>query len=615
MHASTATAGHELYLVLREVSSRLPSLLAELHPLSQAPEAAMLTGVDALYQQVPDLALLCLRFDESVLDAKDQVQLIKLATSAGISVLDPKRLNAKDHTLFYERYLRRYAIHIDDHRSPHAALHSLGQLLGLISVRASSERDITVSDEDDSYLLDANADEEALTRVDDGSRQRAEDMLDIDLPVTKSPPAKSPAPALEMDLGPAGRGPQARGKAKRSERLATIPARPANARSSSPHHDLKVLDLPLPPPVNRRPARDAPIKLVAVQAAVAAAPVRDKVATSAPPVRARMSSPPPFALAHEEIQSQVRARFQRGDTWMPARLRNLTTKEVRLAASAAPGLGQKLNVSVTLGEHSTLVRGTVVEVINTERSVDGSTTFRLEFDELAIAERDKLVLLLRMAQRQGVSLSPPPPRRNRRFAISWPVAVVSDGHRFNAAALDISKRGLFLATTTLINANRLVFGIPLDRAKARVQGRARIARQVSAEMAERLGLRPGYGLQIEDLSTEDKALFNHFLVRVGKRSQKHILVVGDAERSQSLAECFHAAGYAVSKAQSVEHLRKRTDIESGGLTMAVIDQHSLSLESRKQFVEDLQMHQVPILRLDGQTPHLARDALDKAVQV
>ena len=368
--------------------------------------------------------------------------------------------------------------------------------------------------------------------------------------------------------------------------MPTIPARPANARAGSPPYESP---LPVSPRAPSIPAQR--------------------------PIRARMSSPPPYAMPAGETSPTVRVRFQRGDSWMPARLRNLTTKEARLAASAAPALGAHTRVSVNVGENGALLHGTVVEVVNTERSVDGSTTFRLAFDELDERERDNLVLLLRMAQRQGVSLTPPPPRRNRRFAVSWPVAMVSGGQRFNAAALDVSERGLFVATTTLIRANRLAFGIPIDRENARVQGRARIARHVSTEMAQAHGLQPGYGLQIEDLSADDQMRYEHFLLRVRKRSQKHILVVGDAERSQLLAECFHAAGYAVSKATTLETILQRMQHDGGGPNLAVVDQHSLSAEVRRQFIESFEIHSVPILRLEGHTPYLARNALDEAMSV
>jgi hypothetical protein len=134
-------------------------------------------------------------------------------------------------------------------------------------------------------------------------------------------------------------------------------------------------------------------------------------------------------------------------------------------------------------------------------------------------------------------------------------------------------------------------------------------------MAQEHSLQAGYGLQIEDLSAEDHMRYEHFLLRVRKRSEKHILVVGDAERSQLLAECFHSAGYAVSKATTLETMLQRMHFDGGGPNLAVVDQHSLSIDIRKQFIKSFETHEVPILRLAGHTPYLARNALDEAMSV
>jgi hypothetical protein len=331
------------------------------------------------------------------------------------------------------------------------------------------------------------------------------------------------------------------------------------------------------------------------------------------PDRRRRTSSAPLVNNTGE-QELVRVRYQRGDTWMPARLRNLTTKDIRLAASAAPPSGAILRVSITIGDHNAVLTGTVIEVVNTEGSVDGSTTFRLEFRKVGKREHERLVLLLRKAKKAGMSLTPPPPRRNRRFAISWPVAVVSEGRRFNAAALDISERGLFLATTTLIRSSQLIFGMPLDRDGTMLKGRARVARKVNEHMARSRGLNLGYGLEIEDFSIEDDEQYAEFLIRIRRRSQMHILVAGDADRASSLSECFQAAGYAVSKATSVEAMLHRTQFESNAPDVAVID-HSMSANIRKEFEATFAEHHVPILNVGTEAPHLARNSLDSLIEV
>jgi hypothetical protein len=300
---------------------------------------------------------------------------------------------------------------------------------------------------------------------------------------------------------------------------------------------------------------------------------------------------------------------------MPARLRNLTTKDIRLAASAAPPAGSTLRVSVTIGDQNAVLTGTVVEVVNTEGSTDGSTTFRLDFGNIGKRERERLVLLLRRAKRLGMSLTPPPPRRDRRFAISWPVAVVSEGHRFNAAALDISERGLFLATSTLIRSSQLIFGMPLDRDGATVKGRASVARKVNEHMARARGLNLGYGLQIEDFSIEDDEQYSKFLIRVRRRSQLHILVAGEGDRCEALATCFQGAGYAVSTVSSVEAMMQRTQFEASPPHVAVLETGSLSHKARRSFLATFREHDVPLLQAGEMAPHIARNSLDQMVEI
>lgn len=606
MNASNESPDQELFLVIQGLSGQLDSLLGRLRPLSQAPEAGLLLGVDALYRADKDLALLCLRFGVDLASA-ERSKLIRLACRGGVPVLDPQRLSADDKDLFYERHLRRYAVRIDDKKSPNSAIDALGQLLGLIELRARSESEASAPDD------------EEPTRVGSGRAHLAPDIvlelpptralgsasdidLEIDLPMddaydegekTKEtlPPPPEPLQLFSMDLGPAGKarlktpvppvttplpvGPhvvqRAAGKRRSSERLPTIPGRPANAFASPQE-----------------------------------APLRRPRASTAP----RHSGRP---ATIEEGGLQV--RFRRGDTWMPARLRNLTLKQVRLAASAAPPLGSALRVFIAFGDLDVSVPGVVVEVINTESSADGSTSFRVDLRDLANHETERLTTMLRKAQAERLQLSRPPARRNRRFAVTWPIAVMSDGQRFGGAALDISEQGLFLATSNLIQANRVVFGIPLDTQEPTIKGRARVAREVTEEMAAERQLSRGYGLQIETLGSDDSERYAKFLVRVRQRSQLHVLVTGRSNKSRELAECFAAAGYAVTQAATIAKLGQPGNLTQGRPDVAVLDETDLSRALRAQFEKQFEAQSVPMLHLSGQAPASARHALDTLMAV
>lgn len=583
MHSPDSQTGRELFLVLQNLSRRFHHFKAQLLPLARARQASLLSSVSVFYERDKDVALLSLAFDARELDHAKCEALIRLATQGGIPIIDPDRLNIADRRTFYQDYLRRYAVSASDKKSLLTALDTLGKHLGLIATpdEAPSRNrhhrlQIPVGQAQPQPQINSSGPHFALG------------------PAGKTPhPASQHLPGHTNDLLPTDEFPQrARGKNKRKQRLSTVPAGPAAARrASSPNivtPPQATNSLNSPAPTMRAPAR------------------RFATASTAP--SARIADP-------AEEQELVRVRFQRGDKWMPARLRNLSTKEVRLAASAAPPSGSMLRVSITIGDQSAVVSGTVVEVVNTEGSVDGSTSFRLAFGNLSKRERGRIVNLLRKAHRAGLSLSAPPARRERRFSISWPIAVMSDGHRFNAAALDVSERGLFLATTTLIHSSQVVFGMPLDRDGQVIKGRAAVVRKVNESMARRQGLSLGYGLQIEDLSIEDDEQYSRFLVRVRRRSQKHIVVAGSSERSALLADCFQASGYAVSKASSVDTLLHQTELESNAPDVAVIDDTALSVDARMSFESTFRHHHVPMLQMHGESLPVARNSLDQLIAI
>lgn len=257
----------------------------------------------------------------------------------------------------------------------------------------------------------------------------------------------------------------------------------------------------------------------------------------------------------------------------------------------------------------------MVEVVSTERSVDGSTSIRVEFRDVCSRDKQSLLHLLRTARDAGLSLTAPPPRKNARFSISWPVAVSVDGTRFNAAALDISERGLFLATTNLIRANRVVFGLPLENEGTAIQGRARVAREVTEVMARNRGLQRGYGLQIEGLTPATKRHFANFLVRVQRRSQRHVVIAGSGDRLQLLGQSLHNAGYTVSKATDVEAMMRRTQFEACPPDAAVLDDSVQSPEIREAFESAFRVHAIPTFDSQGEPPHIARHAVDNLLKV
>jgi hypothetical protein len=271
---------------------------------------------------------------------------------------------------------------------------------------------------------------------------------------------------------------------------------------------------------------------------------------------------------------------------------------------------------MSIGSHGIQISGTVIAVVTAEASLDGSACFRIDFSTLKSSERSSLVNLLREAQARGVSLSPPPPRRNTRFPISWPVAIISGANRFNAAALDISKGGLFIATPNHLDRNALTFGLPLDQRGPGVQGSARIARIVSDDMARERGLERGYGLRFEAFSSADKQPFIDFLQRIRRRSQKHIAVAASGSRQAALAQSLTSAGYAVTSADSVDLLLERAHFQTHPPDVAVVDASVSELgHDRRDFEAAFARFQVPYVDTSGNAPFVTRQAVDRILAV
>lgn len=574
----------ELFFVLNDLAKHFDRHLVRMEPMSLATESAQFTSITLFYRQENDLGLACVGFHSGSQSESSRQHLVQLATDGGFSVIDPEQLSEVDRSFFYQDYLRRYTVRATDQVSPSSALILLGQQLGLVK-RSPRGLPRTKSEFDDNYAANTVTSKHRRRRKRLGSELPA-------LPPTEAPmsafvsersPSQQEDLFQQIGLGPAGNiSRQAKGKDRRSPRMSTIPANPT-ARAGQKRH------LALPPDVQAIPTPpEAPRKR-------------------------RISTAPLVNNTGE--QDLIRVRYQRGDSWMPARLRNLTTKDIRLAASAAPPAGSTLRVSVTIGEHNAVLTGTVVEVVNTEGSVDGSTSFRLEFRKVGKREHERLVTLLRKANRSGMSLTPPPARRNRRFAISWPVAVQSQGQRFQGAAMDISEHGLFLATNTLVRSNQLMFGMPLDRPCLTIKGRASVVRKVSEHMARSRGLSLGYGLFIEDFSVKDSKQYSKFVTRIRRRSQHHVVVVGEGERSQTLASSFQSVGYAVSQASTVEVMRHRMQFETSPPDIAVLDDANVSIKERIIFEATFRENNVPMLDVGNQPPIIARSNLDNMVSV
>lgn len=583
----TPAAEHlTLFVVLEGVSERLRELLASLAPLTAAAEEGpFLLGVDVYYRPDTDLGLLAIRFDERSLSEPKRRWVVQLAGDGGLAVLDPSRLDDPDRRDFYDRYLGQYGVRLEDIDSPGPALEELGRLLGVDtapSVGRSVARDraagLAAPGVESRRRADARSRDSASRQLGargSGARPRSG--------VPGRPTvAGAPAPIADdyhtdrvfVDLDdsmsrklPTSDDARPRGKARHRDRVLTVPGRPLRPSGS-----------------------DA--------AATAAAPE---------PSSRRPGSEPGDPSAH------VRARYQRGDQWMQARLRSLSPKGALLATGAPPPANTTVRVALALAEHSVILDAVVLESTApvARRSSHG---FRVDFLDPDADSRERLIALLRTAKARGVSLTAPPPRRAARFPVAWPVVVTTAGGRVDASVLDVSTCGLFVATNTFIRDRELSFVMPLDRRGLQVQGRLRIAREVTEPMARARGLERGYGVEIVALEGDD-GRFESFLDRVRLRSERHVVVAAAPGRLELLADGLAAAGYTVTTASHATDTLLKS-LEGRAPDAAILDGSlDADAEARAELQEMLARYRVPCVNTRGERPGTARAAIDRLLSV
>lgn len=339
-------------------------------------------------------------------------------------------------------------------------------------------------------------------------------------------PAPTPSPPPRTPAGTQRRAPQGTEPSRRAERQATVPSAPharfaADGAASGPRYP--------------RPG-------------------------SKPP-QVRIVEPP--RRAQTEPGKNIHVRFLRGDTWVPARLRALNLRGARLAAAAPPRRGDVVQIVIGLDRVGAVVTGVVTEVIGATEAADlrESTGFAVEFPALDESTRVQLTNVLRRAVQAGISLKPPPARAEVRFPVHWPMRILTSWGELGAAALDVSKSGLFVAPSQPITRQDLLFQMSLDQGGTPLSGRAQVAREVSDEMATERGLQRGYGVRILDFSTEDSARYQGFLDRVRRRTEKRLLVAAEGTRPVDLSRGLGAAGYTVHSSIDAHGLLTRLEAD------------------------------------------------------
>ena len=366
----------------------------------------------------------------------------------------------------------------------------------------------------------------------------------------------------------------------------------------------------------------------AAAAAAAARRVRASSATdapvTAPPLAATGTStgePSAIFSPHPSPSgpaAAVHVRFLRGDDWVPARLRSLSLRGARLATAAPPRLGDRVQLVIGFERIGTVLTGEVTQV-TPAAAAQGSGEpcgFSVHFGPLRDDTRAQLTHLLRRAKQTGIALKPPPARTAVRFPVYWPLSVTTQAGPLSAAALDVSRNGLFLASGSSLLPGELDFQMPLDHAGPAVCGRAQIAREVSDEMASARGLSRGYGVRILDFSRDSGARYDAFLERVRLRTERRLVVAAAGTRATELSRGLTAAGYAVQASSDPSSLMEVLDGEPRGPDAALIDAALLGADrAGAELKRSLTDRHIPCLTVGNEPPERARTVVDHLLRI
>lgn len=454
----------------------------------------------AHYRHDTDVALLEID-GGGALTAAARRSLATASCRCGLPALTPDALSETDRARFFEVYLPTYTTRTEEHGRALSALASLAATLGMRAAPPSP----------DPALADPR-------RAAPGAR----------------PGAHPPPPSATAAVATAARPPMVGATRDISTRDASTreprSPRAGELRASSP--GLSAGGEP--------PAHDAASPGAGRGLAASRMPSSPR-ASSPPraPSPARANSPP--RDGSDPGPPPIETRYLRGDSWLPARLRTLNMRGAHLASCALPRVGDAVPVAIGFRGADAVLRGEVVSTTDVESA--STPGFRVAFADGG--HRD-LEILLRSARAAGVSLDPPPRRQAPRYPFRWPVTLGGRGDAEEAWALDISSDGLFVATEARLDGGGLPFSLADDCGEPPIEGSARPAREVTAEVATRRGLARGYGLSILALPEAMRRRYDAFVHRVAARSRRRLAVAAGPHRLAVLTGALAGAGYAVA---------------------------------------------------------------------
>jgi hypothetical protein len=307
----------------------------------------------------------------------------------------------------------------------------------------------------------------------------------------------------------------------------------------------------------------------------------------------------------------IHARYLRSGRWIPVRVGALSLRGGALLAGALPRFHDRVDLALSYGANRALVRGVVAKVSTLDDTrMTGAASFSVDF-ELDDISRVQLVKLLTAARAEKVTIKPPPPRTTQRFPVEWPMCLGTTRGAVRAEALDVSLGGMFVRPAFALDLDTIVsFSIVLEEGGTPIAGRTKIVRQIGEDDAKTLGIEPGYGLSIVDMTHLDRERWTA-CPRVERRADKRVLVGATPARLAELQQGLAAVGYAVSGGVDPGALVQLANSGERPVDAALIDAGWLADGSAAQWLQSLfSSRNVPCVTMQGDVRR-ARLAIDR----
>ncbi len=259
---------------------------------------------------------------------------------------------------------------------------------------------------------------------------------------------------------------------------------------------------------------------------------------------------------------KLEVHYARGDEWQLGRARNLTREGVYVVAGGTPRRDDIVEVRLSAGDIAFTARGQVVYVTPDEvANALGASGFGVRFLLSAADDRQRLETIVTATLGEGqASVRPAPARRDVRYPVRWPVAVDVGHTTASLSALDISLRGMFVACAAAQLPSTVDVAFGVDDPGEKIRAIARVARWVPPPIAVARGTVTGFGLELGGFSPSDEARFHMFVTRVGRRSERSVLVVASPDRVGPLAAELLAAGYPASSVSDPDAVVSRAGL-------------------------------------------------------